>query len=75
MNYNLRPTSLSNTKLDAELRRYGAHTSGSLERKQERLQRFVDAAQKWDDLRVVVQEEQRKVYLRSHQRAAELSRR
>jgi hypothetical protein len=41
--YNLRPTSYSPAHLDRELALRGAHTSGSLERKQERLQRFVDA--------------------------------
>ncbi len=41
--YNLRPTSYSAAHLDRELALRGAHTSGSLERKQERLQRFVDA--------------------------------
>ena len=43
--YNLRPTSYIGAHLDRELALRGAHTSGSLERKQERLQRFVEAQQ------------------------------
>lgn len=42
MPYTLRPTSLVGEKLDTELRRVGAHTSGSQKRKQERLQRFLE---------------------------------
>ena len=43
--YNLRPTSYSPAHLDRELALRGAHSSGSLERKRERLQRFVDVQQ------------------------------
>ena len=43
--YNLRPTSYSAAHLDRELALRGAHTSGSVERKRERLQRFVDVQQ------------------------------
>ena len=43
--YNLRPTSYSAAHLDRELALRGAHTSGSLQRKQERLQRFLDVQQ------------------------------
>jgi hypothetical protein len=41
--YNLRPTSYSAAHLDRELALRGAHTSGSIQRKQERLQRFIEA--------------------------------
>lgn len=43
--YNLRPTSYIGAHLDRELALRGAHTSGTTERKQERLQRFVEAQQ------------------------------
>ncbi len=71
MAYNLRATSLIGTKLDNELRRYGAHTSGSTERKQARLQRFMNAAEERDERRetllVVIENNERKVYnLRRH---------
>lgn len=66
MAYNLRATSLIGAKLDNELRRYGAHTSGSTQRKQERLQRFMNAAESRDEKRetllVVLENEFRKVY-------------
>lgn len=74
--YNFRPTTLTGSKLDAELRNYGAHTSGSTERKQERLQRFINVAEKREEerefLRVVIENEQRKVYERSQYRAMQL---
>jgi hypothetical protein len=74
MNYILRPTSLSGVKLDIELRRYGAHTSGSTLRKQERLRRFIAATEasreKLNTLRSVVEREQRKVQERAEARAA-----
>lgn len=53
MPYTLRPTSLVGEKLDNELRRVGAHTSGSQKRKQERLQRFLETAK--PDITVVLQ--------------------
>ena len=71
--YNLRPTTLTGAKLDAELRNYGAHTSGSTERKQARLARFMSAETRYEEareaLRVVVENEQRKVYDRCQTRA------
>jgi hypothetical protein len=76
MPYTLRATSLTGSKLDAELTRLGAHTSGSTQRKQQRLQRFLEAASKEEDsrqaLRIVIENEQRKVYERAQARAYEL---
>lgn len=42
----LRTTSLNNNQLTAELAKRGAKTFGSMERKQQRLQRFIEAEQK-----------------------------
>ena len=74
--YYLRPTSLIGAKLDAELRFYGAHTSGTTQRKQERLQRFMNVAEKKEKareiLRVVIENEQRNVYERAKYRSMEL---
>lgn len=74
--YNLRATSLTGSKLDAELRRYGAHTSGSTQRKQERLQRFMEQDAEDQDtmnhLREVIRLEQEKVQTRARARALEL---
>jgi hypothetical protein len=42
----LRTTSLNANQLNAELARRGAKTFGSMERKQQRLQRFIDAEAK-----------------------------
>lgn len=41
--YSLRPTSFFGEHLDRELTLRGARTSGSTQRKQQRLQRFVEA--------------------------------
>ena len=41
--YNLRPTSFFGEHLDRELTLRGARTSGTTQRKQQRLQRFVEA--------------------------------
>jgi len=41
--YNLRTTSLNTTQLTTELDKRGAQTFGSQQRKQQRLQRFIDA--------------------------------
>lgn len=76
--YNFRTTSLSHAQLNAELTKRGAKTFGTLERKQQRLQRFLDtevkqAAQR-ETLRVVIENEQRKVYERSQARANEIRR-
>lgn len=74
--YNLRTTSLNNAQLNAELTKRGAKTFGSLQRKQERLQRFLDAEmkvnQKQEILRVVIENEQRRVSTRGQARAEEI---
>jgi hypothetical protein len=76
--YNFRTTSLSNAQLNVELAKRGAKTFGTLERKQQRLQRFLDAEARrqeaWTNLRIVVENEQRKVYERAQARAAEIRR-
>ena len=80
--YNFRTTSLNNAQLNAELTKRGAKTFGSLQRKQQRLQRFIDAeaasvekrTQERDFLRIVVENEQRKVYDRAQARANEVRR-
>jgi hypothetical protein len=41
--YNLRTTSLNSTQLATELTKRGAQTFGTVQRKQQRLQRFIDA--------------------------------
>jgi len=57
--YNFRTTSLNNDQLNSELAKRGAQTFGSLQRKQQRLQRFIDAEQarqqERETLRVVIQ--------------------
>jgi hypothetical protein len=76
--YNFRTTSLNNAQLNTELAKRGAQTFGTLERKQQRLQRFIDAEARrqeaWTNLRIVVENEQRKVYERAQARAAEIRR-
>ena len=76
--YNLRTTSLNNAQLTNELAKRNAKTFGTLERKQQRLQRFLDAEAKTTEqretLRVVVENEQRKVYERAQARADEVRR-
>ena len=76
--YNFRTTSLNNAQLTTELTKRGAKTFGSLQRKQQRLQRFIDAetaqSAKQTILRVVIENEQRKVYERSQARANEIRR-
>jgi hypothetical protein len=76
--YNFRTTSLNNTQLTTELTKRGAKTFGSLQRKQQRLQRFIDAEttrqEQRETLRVVIENEQRKVYERSQARANEIRR-
>ncbi len=76
--YNFRTTSLNNAQLNNELAKRGAKTFGSLERKQQRLQRFLDievkqAAQR-ENLRIVIENEQRKVFERAQARANEIRR-
>jgi hypothetical protein len=76
--YNFRTTSLNNAQLNVELTKRGAKTFGSVARKQQRLQRFIDAEAKaqtkQEMLRVVIQNEQRKVYERAQARANEIRR-
>lgn len=76
--YNLRTTSLNNAQLNTELAKRNAKTFGTLERKQQRLQRFLDAetkhAEQRETLRVVIENEQRKVYERAQARADEIRR-
>ena len=62
--YNFRTTSLNNAQLNNELSKRGAQTFGTLQRKQQRLQRFIDA----EANRVVIENEQRKVITRSSRR-------
>jgi hypothetical protein len=75
---NLRTTSLNNAQLNAELTKRNAKTFGTLERKQQRLQRFIDAETKREEqrqnLRIVIENEQRKVIERAQARATELRR-
>lgn len=74
--YNLRTTSLNESKLDAELLKRGAKTFGSIKRKQERLQRFMESEARDNEareiLRQAVYEQQQKVQTRSRSRALEL---
>ena len=80
--YNFRTTSLSNAQLNAELTKRGAKTFGTVERKQQRLQRFIDAdaaqtakrAEQRENLRIVIENEQRKVFERAQARANEIRR-
>jgi hypothetical protein len=76
--YNFRTTSLNNAQLTTELTKRGAKTFGSLERKQQRLQRFLDReetlAANRTTLQVVIQNQQRLVYERQQARAEELLR-
>lgn len=76
--YNFRTTSLNNAQLSVELAKRGAKTFGSVQRKQQRLQRFIDNENKnkeqRETLRVVIENEQRKVYERAQTRATEIRR-
>ena len=80
MSYSLRSTSYVGNHLDRELTKRGAHTSGSTERKQVRLQRFMDieglldweAKNNQSSLREMIADEQSKVRDRSVARATEL---
>jgi hypothetical protein len=75
---NLRTTSLNNAQLNTELAKRNAKTFGTLERKQQRLQRFIDAETKREqqrqNLRIVIENEQRKVIERAQARVQELRR-
>lgn len=76
MSYNLRTTTLSNTRLDALLAEHGAATFGSTERKRQRLQRFIDAQVDREisaaRLEFARQAEQDRVRARAQARIAEL---
>jgi len=76
--YNFRTTSLNNDQLNSELAKRGAQTFGSVQRKQQRLQRFIDAEearqQERETLRVIVENERRKVFTRTQSRTADLRR-
>ena len=76
--YNFRTTSLNNAQLNAELTKRGAKTFGTVERKQQRLQRFLDIEVKQDaqreNLRIVIENEQRTVFERAQARANEIRR-
>jgi len=73
--YNLRTTSLNDTQLTTELTKRGAKTFGSVRRKQQRLQRFIDAENSRKDeqetLRVVIQ---RRIYGQAEARVVEARR-
>lgn len=73
--YNLRTTSLNDTQLTTELTKRGAQTFGSVRRKQQRLQRFIDAENSRKDeqetLRVVIQ---RRIYGQAEARVVEARR-
>jgi hypothetical protein len=70
--YNLRSTSLNDEQLTTELTKRGAQTFGTVKRKQQRLQRFLDAEnhrqEAWTNLRITIQNEQRKVDARTELR-------
>lgn len=70
--YNLRATSLNDAQLTAELTKRGAQTFGTVKRKQQRLQRFLDAEanrqEAWTNLRITIMNEQRKVDARTELR-------
>lgn len=76
--YSSRIASLNqaHTRLNNELIKRGAKTFGTLERKQQRLQRFLDLEtkrnQQRENLRIVIENEQRRVYERAQIRAYEL---
>ena len=70
--YNLRATSLNDAQLTSELAKRGAQTFGTVKRKQQRLQRFLDAEARrqeaWTNLRITIMNEQRKVDARTELR-------
>lgn len=74
--YNFRTTSLNNAQLTTELTKRGAKTFGSVQRKQQRLQRFIDAEttrqEQRETLRVVLANEQRKVGIRRSNRISQI---
>lgn len=76
MAYNLRTSSLVGSHLDAALTKRGAATFGTTQRKQERLNRFIEAENREtihrDALRQVIAEEQQKVQTRQRSRVLQL---
>ena len=76
--YSLRSTSLVGAHLDAELTRRGARTSGTTQRKQQRLQRFMDMEAKREEeretLHVTIQTAQRNMMERQEARAEQIRR-
>ena len=76
--YNFRTTSLNGSQLNVELTKRGAKTFGSLERRQQRLQRFLDleekAAANRETLQVVIRNQQRLVFERQQARVEQLLR-
>jgi hypothetical protein len=76
MTYNLRTSSLVGPHLDAALIKNGAATFGTTQRKQARLNRFLEVnnrdAEARQALHEVIVEEQQKVQTRSRQRVLEL---
>ena len=61
--YNLRATSLNDSQLTTELAKRGAQTFGTVKRKQQRLQRFLDAESNRDmaPIRITVKNNVREV--------------
>lgn len=70
----LRTTSLNASQLDAELIKRGARTSGSMSRKQERLDRFLAAEAAQSVIQRAVEAERRRVWERDQARAREIMR-
>jgi hypothetical protein len=76
MSYNLRTTSLVGEHLDTQLLKHGAKTFGTTQRKQERLNRFIEAGRLDNEdreiLKAVIQVEQHKMQTRQRSRVLEL---
>ena len=76
MTYNLRTSSLVGSHLDAALAKRGAATFGTTQRKQERLNRFIEAAHIDEEDRAIIKAaikgEQQKMQTRQRTRVLEL---
>ena len=76
MTYNLRTSSLVGAHLDAALAKRGAATFGTTQRKQERLNRFIESENREtagrNALQQVILEEQKKVQTRARSRVLQL---
>lgn len=70
----LRTTSLNVSQLDAELTKRGARTSGTLARKQARLNRFLEFEAAQSVVQRAAEAEQKRVYDRNQARAREIMR-